>query len=247
MRYLIVTDMHGNWEAMEAVLRAMRRKRFDAFLVLGDLVGYGAAPNQIVDAVRRMAPRLHVVRGNHDKVVARLESGEGFNPAAAAAARWTNDRLTATNLAYVRDLPEGPLEVEPGVAICHGSPLDEDQYLFSDFDAFQVFARFPVPVTFFGHTHVPSLFRQNGKRIEVKRLRGETGRIQLDGSSRYLLNPGSVGQPRDRDPRAACMTFDSDRGVIRWYRIAYPIERAQKRIRRAGLPAVLADRLKVGM
>jgi len=246
VRYLILSDMHANWDAFEAVLRRARRKRFDAVLVLGDLVGYGGAPNQVVEAVRRLGPRLHTVRGNHDKVVAGIDSGSNFNQTALAAAQWTTGRLTPANLRYVRDLPKGPLKVEERFAICHGSPLDEDTYVFSDVDAWEIFSRFDMPVTFFGHTHIPSLFWLEGRTLGVRALRGPSGRIQLDPAGRYLINPGSIGQPRDRDPRASYMTYDSERSIVRWYRIPYPIAEAQRRIRKAGLPGSLADRLAVG-
>lgn len=246
MRYLILSDMHGNWDAFEAVLRRARRKRFDAVLVLGDLVGYGAAPNQVVEAVRGMSHRVHAVRGNHDKVVAGIDRGENFNHAALQAALWTSRRLTAANLRFVRELAQGPVEIEPGLAICHGSPLDEDTYVFSDLDAFEIFSAHEVPVTFFGHTHIPSLFSLEGRQLSVAALRGPGGTIRLDPEGRYLVNPGSIGQPRDRNPQASYMTYDSDRRMIRWYRVPYPIARAQSRIRKAGLPGVLADRLAVG-
>lgn len=117
MRFLILSDMHGNADAFGAVLRRVRRKRFDVVLVLGDLVGYGAGPNQVVDAVRELPGRMYAVRGNHDKVAAGLEDGSNFNHAALLAARWTTERLTATNLRYVQDLVKGPLETEEGVWI----------------------------------------------------------------------------------------------------------------------------------
>lgn len=246
MRYLILSDMHANWEAFETVLRRARRKRFEAVLVLGDLVGYGAAPNQVVEAVRRMGPRLYTVRGNHDKVVAGIDSGGNFNQTALTAAQWTTGRLTPGNLRYVRELPQGPMQVEEGVAICHGSPLDEDTYVFSDVDAWEIFSRYEMPVTFFGHTHIPSLFWLEGKLLGVKALRGTSGRIVLSPGGRYLINPGSIGQPRDRDPRASYMIYDSRKRVVNWYRIPYAIGEAQTRIRKAGLPNSLADRLAVG-
>jgi diadenosine tetraphosphatase ApaH/serine/threonine PP2A family protein phosphatase len=136
--------------------------------------------------------------------------------------------------------------VAPGLAICHGSPLDEDTYVFSDADAFEIFSSFDVPVTFFGHTHIPSLFSLEGRRLGVNALRGGAGRIELARHGRYLVNPGSIGQPRDRDPRASFMIYDSDTRVIRWYRVPYPIPEAQRRILKAGLPHALADRLAVG-
>jgi diadenosine tetraphosphatase ApaH/serine/threonine PP2A family protein phosphatase len=246
VRYLILSDMHANWDAFETVLRRARRKRCDAVLVLGDLVGYGGAPNQVVEAVRGLGPRLYAVRGNHDKVAAGIDSGGNFNQTALTAAQWTTGRLTAANLRYVRELPQGPLRVEEGLAICHGSPLDEDTYVFSDVDAWEIFSRFEMPVTFFGHTHIPSLFWLEGRLLGVKALRGTSGRIALSPGGRYLINPGSIGQPRDRDPRAAYMIYDSARRVVNWYRVPYPIDEAQRRIRKAGLPNSLADRLAIG-
>jgi predicted phosphodiesterase len=246
VRYLILSDMHANWDAFETVLRRARRKRYEAVLVLGDLVGYGAAPNQVVEAVRALGPRLFTVRGNHDKVVAGIDSGSNFNQTALTAAQWTTGRLTAGNLRYVRELPRGPLQVEEGMAICHGSPLDEDTYVFSDVDAWEIFSRYDTPVTFFGHTHIPSLFWLEGRLLGVKALRGTSGRIVLSPGGRYLINPGSIGQPRDRDPRASYMIYDSRKRVVTWYRIPYAIGDAQTRIRKAGLPNSLADRLAVG-
>lgn len=245
MRYLILSDMHGNVEALEAVLRKVRRKKFGAVLMLGDVVGYGAAPNQVVEALTGLRGRMHRIRGNHDKVVSGVDDGESFNRVALQAARWTTERLTAPNLAWVRSLPRGPLEVGPGLSICHGSPLDEDQYVFTDVDAFQIFAEWDAPVTFFGHTHIPSIFVQAPDGLFVAPLRGE-GSLILDPSSRYLINPGSIGQPRDRDPRAAFMTYDAEKRKLNWWRLEYDLGQAQQRILDAELPSVLAERLAVG-
>ncbi|HSL82002.1 MAG TPA: metallophosphoesterase family protein [Thermoanaerobaculia bacterium] len=247
MRYLILSDMHGNQAALDAVLRRVRRKRFDATLVLGDLVGYGAAPNQVVETVRALPGRLVAVRGNHDKVAVGLDPGENFNHVALIAAQWTSRRLTRQNARHVRDLPRGPRGVDDGLAICHGSPLDEDKYLFSDQDAAEVFTSWDVPVTFFGHTHVTSVFTLEGRTVRVRQLTGAEGELELVPGNRYLVNPGSIGQPRDGDPRASYMTYDSGRRRVRWHRLEYPVERAQTRIRKAGLPDVLADRLAAGM
>lgn len=246
MRYLILSDMHGNWEAFDAVLQENGGRDFDQTLVLGDLVGYGASPNEIVQAVREL-PQLAIVRGNHDKVVAGIDDGENFNQVALCAARWTSERLTDENLRFVEGLPRGPREITSDLAICHGSPLDEDAYVFSEEDAYQIFAGFSQPVTFFGHTHVPSLFAvgRDGE-VEAHLLRG-TGAVELLPEIRYLVNPGSIGQPRDRDPRAAYMTYDDESRRLDWVRIDYPVGLAQQRIREAGLPPVLAERLAVGI
>jgi predicted phosphodiesterase len=247
MQYLILSDMHGNYEALSAVLRRVRRKRFDAILVLGDLVGYGAAPNQVVQAIRDLPGQVFRVRGNHDKVVTGIDDGSSFNHAALAAARWTSDHLTAANLRFVKELPQGPVVVPEGFTICHGSPLDEDQYLLSIFDAWEVFSRYPGEVTFFGHTHVPSVFVARGSETRVALLRGTSGSLELEAEARYLINPGSIGQPRDRDPRASYMTYDSRRRIVRWHRIEYAVERAQQRILKAELPRLLAERLALGV
>lgn len=246
MRYLILSDPHANWEALSAVLRRVRRKKFDVTLILGDLVGYGAGPNQVVDAIRALTGEVILLRGNHDKVVAGIENGANFNHAALAAARWTAEHLTPVNSRYVRELVRGPIVTPEGFTLCHGSPLDEDTYVFSMYEAFEIFENYPAELVFFGHTHVPSLFAQQGSQIRIALLRGTTGSIQLEPGARYLINPGSIGQPRDRDPRASYMTYDSGKKLVRWHRVDYPVARAQERILKAGLPRVLADRLAVG-
>ena len=247
MRYLVLSDMHGNWDAFAAVLRRVRRKRFDAILVLGDLVGYGAGPNQVVEAVRNLEGVVHVVRGNHDKVVCELEDGSNFNQPALAAARWTTERLTPANMRFVKEMPLGPSEVEEHLHICHGSPLDEDTYVFSIYDAYEIFSNYAANVVFFGHTHIPSLFVQQAKGIEVAVVQGESFTLELEAEKRYLLNPGSIGQPRDRDPRASYVTYDSETQTVRWQRVDYAINKAQERIVKSGLPKVLADRLALGI
>ncbi len=247
MRYLIVTDIHGNSTALETVLERAAEEPFDHILVLGDLVGYGAGPNEVVEIVRRFELPAHVIRGNHDKVVARLDDSAGFNRVAQAAVEWTIGALSEENLEYVRRLPRGPVEVEPGVSICHGSPLDEDQYLLSTDQAQRVFESDPSRVSFFGHTHIPTLFSGDARSADVRILEPEEGEIELDPEIYYLINPGSVGQPRDRDPRAAYMIFDSERSSARLYRVDYPLEEAQRKIVDAGLPPVLAQRLSVGI
>jgi len=248
MKYLVISDMHGNWAALRTVLRKVRRKRFDAILVLGDLVGYGAAPNQVVEAIRGLTGRVVTVRGNHDKVVSGVDSGDTFNEAALIAARWTSEHLTHQNLQMVHDLPQGPVPVDEGLSICHGAPIDEDKYLFSDRDAATVFRGWHEPVTFFGHTHVTSLFSFDPRRreIDVRALSGE-GTLDLEDGVQYLLNPGSIGQPRDRDPRASYMIYDAVRRRVRWFRLEYPVEETQQRILEAGLPVMLANRLAAGI
>jgi predicted phosphodiesterase len=251
VRYLILSDIHGNWEALNAVRNHARRKRVDRVLFLGDAVGYGASPNQVLEWLRTLSPTPLVVRGNHDRVCAQLDGGEYFNRHALVAAEWTARHLDGRNAQYLADLPEGPLEVDDDVVICHGSPEDEDTYIFSGYDAAPAFEAVRQPVIFFGHTHVPSLFtfknQSSGPTMEVRLLSGDRQTIEVEEGCRYLVNPGSVGQPRDRVPKAAYAIWDGDNRRIYHYRVTYPAARARKRIIRAGLPAVLGDRLLIGV
>jgi predicted phosphodiesterase len=244
-RYLIITDIHSNLEALEAVFRSVQRRRYEGVLCLGDMVGYGASPNPVVTRLRRLK-RPIFVRGNHDKVCCGIEDGSNFNAAARVSTQWTQDKLSQENRRFLADLPEGPREVMPGVFIAHGSLTDEDAYLFSDFDAYQSFQAMDFNVCFFGHTHFPAVFVQNDTGIEFWQIRGENTEIELKPGCRYLINPGSVGQPRDRNPGAAFAEYypESHRVVVR--RIPYDIPSAAARIRRAGLPESLANRLRVG-
>ena len=249
MRYLIIADMHGNWDALVAVLEDARRHGFDQVLVLGDLVGYGATPNEIVEELRRLKQPYYAIRGNHDKVISGIDSGLNFNPTALEAARWTTQELRPENLDFVRDLPQGPLRIEDDLLICHGSLLDEDEYLLASLDAVESLLSVTDRVTFFGHTHIPSLFsyRDADGNAEVAILEGEEVVLDLVADTRYMLNPGSVGQPRDRDRRAGYMIYDTREARVTLRRLEYPIERAQDRIRAAGLPDMLAERLGVGI
>ena len=247
MRYLILSDIHGNWEALAAVQRHLRRMEFGAVLVLGDLVGYGADPDRVVSAVRRLPEPVYTVRGNHDRVVTDLTLAAGFNEAAQRAARWTAEHIEESNLRYLGRLPQGPRQVAAEIAICHGSPIDEDGYLLSTGGAAEAFAGYPAAVTFFGHTHIPSAFTLEADGGVVDGVRVGEGSMELDPDRRYLLNPGSVGQPRDRDPRAARMSYDDESREACWHRVDYPVRSAQKRIVAAGLPEILAERLALGV
>jgi len=247
VRYLVISDIHGNLEALDAVIDAMTPLGFDRALVLGDLVGYGADPNAVVDRVRAMNP-LMVIRGNHDKVAAGLDDGESFNLIAKSAVQWTTDALTPTNLEYLRTLPAGPTAIDDHVQICHGSPFDEDAYIFDELDAYKAFETATRPVCLFGHTHVALAFRRVGDRLELPAGPGDTDqiRIPIDPGARFLVNVGSVGQPRDNDPRAGYLLLDTAESTVTWLRAEYDIRSAQAAIRDAGLPLRLAARLAEG-
>ena len=246
MRFLVLSDIHSNDEALSAVLARVRRKRFERILILGDFVGYGANPNQVVERLRRVRRPRVAIRGNHDRVVCGLQGEELFNPIALAAARWTATKLTPGNRRFLEDLPLGPLDLGEGLSICHGSPRDEDAYIFSDRDAFVNFHSYDFRVCFFGHSHIPSVFTLEPHGIRVEVIHGARARVRLERDRRYLINPGSIGQPRDRNPAAAYAIYDTRTRTVHFDRVPYDVEKAREKIHRAGLPALLGDRLLIG-
>jgi predicted phosphodiesterase len=246
VRYLILSDLHANWEALQAVLE-QAHSNYDRILCCGDVVGYGADPDAVTEWVRSNV--TSIVRGNHDKACAGLEDLEWFNPVARQSALWTQEIMKPDNVSYLRDLARGPGHVN-GFEILHGSPLDEDEYLISGIDAAQAAPYLEAPVSFFGHTHLQGGFlcHRNG----VKPLRNiaqdsASETLQLEPDVNYLINPGSVGQPRDGDPRAAYALYQPDHRLVTFCRAAYDVGAAQKKILDAGLPNLLAARLEAGL
>jgi predicted phosphodiesterase len=245
VRYLVLSDLHSNWQALEAVIAAAAG-HYDRALCCGDLVGYGADPNAVVDWVR--ANCAAVIRGNHDRAWTAEEDMEWFNPVARHAALWTGQALTPGNAAYVTGLARGPLLVD-GFQLAHGTPYDEDEYMMSAEEAALAFEYLETHLAFFGHTHFQGGFIWNHGRVETisPSLQGALPDVvRVDGDCGYLVNPGSVGQPRDGDPRAAYLIYDSTATAVEYYRAAYDVATAQRRIREAGLPPMLADRLSEG-
>jgi predicted phosphodiesterase len=250
LRILLLSDIHANLEAMEACLAAA--PAFDLVANLGDIVGYGASPNEVIDRVRTLGNTF--VRGNHDKAATGLLELNDFNPMAAAAAIWTRDQLTPEHFEWLHALPQGPLPLAdfPHVQLVHGSPGDEDAYVVSIGDALVPLISVETPITFFGHTHLQGGFFANGSsadgfRPEYRTVgQPESVSLQLKTSTRYMINPGSVGQPRDGDWRAAFALFDTDSQVVHFHRTPYNLKAAQDRIFAASLPARLATRLAAG-
>jgi predicted phosphodiesterase len=245
VRYLILSDLHANQEALDAVLD-QAAGRYDQAICCGDVVGYGADPNPIVEWVR--ANCSTTVRGNHDKACTGLEDLEWFNPVARAAAIWTQRNLTPENVEWTRALPHGPVIVED-FQVVHGSPFDEDEYVLAPEEAGQAFGYLERRLAFFGHTHIQGGFIWNQSRVEtIPRTAPRSDRqvMEIDPACAYMINPGSLGQPRDGDPRAAYALYDSGGGMLTYFRVPYDIEGAQRKIRMAGLPTILADRLLVG-
>ncbi len=243
MRYLIISDLHSNLESLSA---ALEYRDYDAALVLGDIVGYGANPNEVTEIVRDLGALL-IIRGNHDRVAAGLDQGELFSQAAYLAAMWTRQMLTPENRLWLQRLPIGPADLNGQLTIAHGSPLDEDEYLFDPAEARPQFSAFSTPICFVGHTHIPGIFAL-GKDGEIafEQPRASDS-FDLDLSRyRFLINPGSVGQPRDGDPRGSFAVYDTARSQIEFHRYPYAVEVAQRKIMDAGLPPFLARRLAAG-
>jgi len=248
MRALVLSDVHGNLQALQAVLSAAGS--FDELWNLGDIVGYGANPNEVIDIIRPLA-RINV-RGNHDRVCCGLTSSLGFNPVAAEAAAWTNRHLRPDNLEWLRAVPQGPIQATERALCAHGSPLNEDHYIVSMRDAWSPLQRMSTEITFFGHTHVQGAFSQQAPEWqEIRPLYNsqnepEEFSIDVRTGSRHLINPGSVGQPRDGDWRAAFAIYDTAVERVIFHRIPYDVASAQQAIRTAHLPERLASRLSTG-
>ena len=250
MRILILSDIHANLEALDACLDAA--PEYDVVFNLGDIVGYGASPNEVTERSRQLGKIF--VRGNHDKACTGLESIESFNPVAALAAMWTNKHLTAQNMDLLKALPKGPISPLEGLQCVHGSARDEDEYVVVAREAYPLLEEAKTRLTFFGHTHIQCGFaidqREELFHILVPRYKSKKNRewekIHLKKTAKYLMNPGSVGQPRDNDPRAAFAFYDTNEDSVTFHRVPYDLATAQKKIRAAGLPERLAARLAEG-
>jgi diadenosine tetraphosphatase ApaH/serine/threonine PP2A family protein phosphatase len=245
VRYLILSDLHANWYALQAVL-ADAKDKYDLSVCCGDIVGYNPQPGVVLEWTK--AHCKAVVRGNHDKAIAGIDDLAWFNEVAKTSALWTRHQLNEGQLTYLRELPAGPMLLDE-FAIWHGSPADEDEYITVPQEAVARFSQFEMPLAFFGHTHVQGGFFQRYGRVgsypPVPKSEAETI-IELQPDVLYMINPGSVGQPRDRDPRAAYAIYDSSAKTIALRRVAYPVAAEAEAVRQAGLPDVLGLRLLGG-
>jgi predicted phosphodiesterase len=246
MRILVLSDLHANATALEAVLHAASG-RWDQAVCLGDVVGYGPDPNEVTSRIRELG--IKTIRGNHDKAVAGLMDTNDFNPVAKAAVDWTRATLKPEHLDWLAALPQGPFRTD-GVVLVHGALQDEDEYVFTPAQALEGLLDSSEEVTFFGHTHHQGGFSYLDSNLEILQLRPRPSEpfaaLRIEQPRRFLLNPGSIGQPRDGDPRAGFAIADLDHHTVEFWRVPYDVAAVQERMRIARLPEPLVQRLVVG-
>ena len=244
MRYAIISDIHSNLEALTVVMAKIDSLGVDGVVCLGDIVGYNANPNECIDILA--ARGVPCIMGNHDERAAGLREPDGFNPFARKALLWTREHLTDENKSYLAALPR-TLIIDGAFFIMHGTLDDTDHYLDSAEDAafnFQLMREDSgVRVGFFGHTHVPIAYIGIGAEV-ITQL---DDCVHLDEGCAYLVNPGSVGQPRNHDSRASFALYDTEAGVITFHKVDYDISLTASKILEAGLPERLAERLRFGV
>jgi predicted phosphodiesterase len=239
MRFAIFSDLHANLEATQAILADAQEADCTHYVCLGDLVGYNANPHECLDLVRRMD--CPVVKGNHDEQACLTESSRDFNELAEQAINWTRAHLTEDDKQWLADLRMTRQVRDFTIVHATLDTPEEWGYVFNNLDALASFTYQHTTVCFFGHTHVAGAFVRDGgvKRVKIERLTIEPGK-------KYFINTGSVGQPRDGDPRAAYCIYDIEREMVEQRRVKYDLHTAQKKIIQAGLPRLLAERLELG-
>ena len=246
MRILVLSDIHANAAALNAALESAK-DRWDVSVCLGDVVGYGPDPHEATACLRELGTQT--IRGNHDKAVAGLMDTADFNPIAKAAVDWTRAQLSKEDLAWLSALPHGPLSTD-GIVLVHGAFQDEDEYVFTPAQALDGLLDSTAPVTFFGHTHHQGGFSYQDANLQVLQIHPRAtesfSALRIELPRRYLLNPGSIGQPRDGDPRAGFAIADLEHNTVEFWRVPYDIVGVQARMRAAHLPEPLVQRLSVG-
>jgi predicted phosphodiesterase len=243
MRTAVIADIHANLEALHAVLARIEVLGADETVCLGDIVGYNADPNECVDILR--ARNIRCILGNHDACAAGLEDPDSFNPVAQRAVLWTRAELTGENRVFLKNLPR---EQRVGnIFFFHGSIHDTNRYILYMNDATDNFNQLAgmgdsLQIGFFGHTHVRAVLYYYQRAVSVELAPD----LKLAEEKRYLINPGSIGQPRDGDPRASFLVYDADDHRVTFNRVEYDVHACQDKIIRAGLPSQLAERLASG-
>ncbi len=240
MKYGILGDIHANLEALEAVLEEMQKQGVEQYVSVGDLVGYGANPVECVDVVRQKLKAV-VVAGNHDFAAVDKLNIDFFNAYARESALWTRRTLPEEHKQYIRSLKL--VEYCDNFTVVHSTLYSPElfEYIQTSYDAHLSFEQQTTPLSFMGHSHVPvNFFKRKNVSFNMDT------EVRLDEQTKIMVNVGSIGQPRDENPDAVCVLYDSDEGLIRVTRVRYDVEKAAKKIVNSGLPEILAERLKYG-
>jgi len=241
MKYAILSDIHSNIESLQSVIKFLEPKNIDCYLCLGDIVGYGANPLECSDLIGALCPTI--ILGNHDAGTAGIMPLSHFNSYASDAIIWTKSRINKETAAFLKDLPL--IYKEKDFTLVHGT-LEEPQkfnYLIDMDSAKKSFDLMESDLLFVGHTHVPGVFEKNNKKVRYY----FNNRVMLKKNRKYIVNAGSVGQPRDGDQRACVVLYDSKKKEIRFERVEYDIDSASSKIKKSGLSDKLADRIRTGM
>jgi len=241
MRYAIIADVHGNLDAFEAVAKDIRREEVDGTACLGDLIGYGAEPEGCIKLAKSIADVI--VIGNHDAAVTGRLSLQWFNDFAREALVWTSGVVSSADLKFLSELPL--VEKREGCELVHASLYKPESfpYMLTELDAKQCFELMSERVCFAAHTHVPAIYVEDEERIGAV----DDFEVKFEDGCRYIVNVGSVGQPRDRDSRSAYALYDSEGGTVEIRRVSYDVGAAAEKILKAELPALLAERLFEGL
>jgi predicted phosphodiesterase len=245
MRYAVISDIHSNLPALEAVVQALDGLHIDGYYCLGDIVGYGSWPNECCAIIAGLNPT--VLRGNHDEAAVSPGKELWFTNAARACILWTRSVLSEESLALLHSLP--PMHVLDDVTLCHGSVPDPDFYTTTPRESLLSFAVMRTPLCFLGHTHYSEFFRYDSlvDTMPEEIMRPDGGTIHLEVGPKYLINPGSVGQPRDGNSQAAFAVYDTNTSTVEFHRVSYNVRAAQEGIIAAGLPESMAARLSEGI
>jgi len=247
MRYAIFSDVHSNLEALTTVLDFFKKQNVDAYICCGDIIGYGPNPNECIETIRSIF-RLNIVLGNHDAASCGLKDTTWFNEYAKMAIIWTRKNLTEPNRMYIITLPRILTIPEENITISHGSPREPiDEYLLDKEQFIQNLQYFNTKICFVGHSHVPVIFMYDiFTRIStfIKPVEGE--KIKIQENYKYIINVGSVGQPRDSDPRACCVIYDTKNEEIEFFRLYYDFTKTQEKMYNCRLPSFLIERLAEG-
>lgn len=244
MKYGIMADIHGNYNAFETVLNFLKEQKVDEIINCGDIVGYGPQPNECIELINK-TKNVHSIMGNHDWAVNRVDESWEFNPVALKAVEWTKEQLKSRNINYLESLTyEGSIS---NFMFVHGSPCDPlHEYMFGVSEALPNLKKMVKTVCFIGHTHSPACFNYMGGRIEAVEF-NHGSHLELKEGFRYIINVGSVGQPRDGDPKSSVCIYDAEDFYVTLYRIKYDIKSTQSKILKTGLPEFLAYRLEQGI